>query len=360
MEHITYTSIGLSATATTTAVSSQIPFDSAQRMPRFIRVSATAPCYVKVGVYGIAAAVGDLMVQPFDAVTLCVAGCSTISYRSLSGTASINIVPTEDGPCDYFDAYNFSPLSLFNYNTQGVWYDPSDFSTMFQDSAGTTPVTAVEQPVGKILDKSGRGNHAIQATSTKRPILRQDAFGKYYLAFDGIDDALSTGSIDFTGTDKMTVFAGVRKLSDATEGSIVELSASYSANVGTFGVSTSYPANPRYITGLRGTNVAAYANEVFTAPITNVVSVSYDIAGAAIADEIKSRVNGNIPSLTSIVAASAGTGNFGNWPIYIGSRGGTTLPFNGNLYSLIVRGAQSTDAQITSAESYVNSKTSAY
>lgn len=36
---------------------------------------------------------------------------------------------------------------------QGLWLDPSDLATMFQDSAGTTPVTAVEQPVGLILDK---------------------------------------------------------------------------------------------------------------------------------------------------------------------------------------------------------------
>ena len=61
--------------------------------------------------------------------------------------------------------------ALFSAGEVGAWYDPSDFSTMFQDSAGTTPVTAVEQPVGKILDKSGRGNHASQATSTSRPTL---------------------------------------------------------------------------------------------------------------------------------------------------------------------------------------------
>lgn len=60
----------------------------------------------------------------------------------------------------------------FASSEQGMWYDPSDLSTMFQDSAGTTPVTAVEQPVGRILDKSGRGNHATQATSTARPTLR--------------------------------------------------------------------------------------------------------------------------------------------------------------------------------------------
>jgi hypothetical protein len=35
-----------------------------------------------------------------------------------------------------------------------AWYDPSDYSTLFTDSAGTTPVTAVEQFVGLMLDKS--------------------------------------------------------------------------------------------------------------------------------------------------------------------------------------------------------------
>ena len=43
--------------------------------------------------------------------------------------------------------------SLFANNEQGAWYDPSDYSTMFQVSTGATPVTAVEQPVGLILDR---------------------------------------------------------------------------------------------------------------------------------------------------------------------------------------------------------------
>ena len=60
---------------------------------------------------------------------------------------------------------------LFANGEQGVWYDPSDFSTLFQDVAGTIPVTGVEQPVGLMLDKSGRGNHASQPTATSRPVL---------------------------------------------------------------------------------------------------------------------------------------------------------------------------------------------
>ena len=48
----------------------------------------------------------------------------------------------------------FSPSSLFSSGEQGVWYDPSSINTLYQDSQGVTPVTAVGQPVGLMLDKS--------------------------------------------------------------------------------------------------------------------------------------------------------------------------------------------------------------
>lgn len=48
----------------------------------------------------------------------------------------------------------FRPDMLFANGEQGAWYDPSDLSTLFQDAAGTTPVTADGDPVGLLLDKS--------------------------------------------------------------------------------------------------------------------------------------------------------------------------------------------------------------
>lgn len=48
---------------------------------------------------------------------------------------------------------SFLPYDLFRASEQGIWLDSSDFSTMFQDSSGTTPVTALGQPVGLVLDK---------------------------------------------------------------------------------------------------------------------------------------------------------------------------------------------------------------
>lgn len=43
---------------------------------------------------------------------------------------------------------------LFANSEQGFWYDPNDLSTMYQDAAGTIPVTGAGQSVGLMLDKS--------------------------------------------------------------------------------------------------------------------------------------------------------------------------------------------------------------
>ena len=50
--------------------------------------------------------------------------------------------------------YNQIIKSLFASGEQGFAYDPNDLSTMFQDAAGTVPVTGAGQPVGLMLDKS--------------------------------------------------------------------------------------------------------------------------------------------------------------------------------------------------------------
>ena len=71
----------------------------------------------------------------------------------------------------------WSPADLYLSGEVGAWYDPSDLSTMFNDSAGTTPVATPgtvadsANPVGLIQDKSGNGHHASQSTSTARPLL---------------------------------------------------------------------------------------------------------------------------------------------------------------------------------------------
>lgn len=450
----------------------------------------------------------------------------------------------------------FSPSSLFATNEPGVWYDPSDLSTLFQDAAGTTPVTAVEQPVGRILDKSGNGFHATQSTSTtSRPVLsarvnlltkteqfddaawtkvrsnitqnaavapdgtftadkwiedtttannhliygtlaaftagvsytlslyakaaersfiqlttglavggetrwanfnlsngtigsfgadatpsitavgngwfhcqivftssttaienltaalvtsataeRLEAYtgdgtsGIYiwgaslvpanqsslpyqrvntatdydadpakfpaYLRFDGADDWLVTPTIT-PGTDKAQVFAGARRLANGAQ-TVMELSANYANNNGTVGVFadgtiTGATTMPNYAFELRGTTVAGKHAVGYGSPVTSVLAFSADLAETTSTSEMSLRVNGLVPGVQQSSTANAGTGNFLAYPLYIGRRGGTTLPFNGHIYSLIVRfGANLPAATIENTEKYINTKTRAY
>ena len=90
----------------------------------------------------------------------------------------------------YASYLSWNPIKLFKNGEQGAWYDPSDLSTLFQDAAGTTPVTADGDPVGLMLDKSGNVSHAIQSVAASRPVYRTDGT-LHWLQFDGVDDHLN-------------------------------------------------------------------------------------------------------------------------------------------------------------------------
>lgn len=240
--------------------------------------------------------------------------------------------------------------SLFANNEQGVWYDPSDMNTLFQDDAGTIPVTASGQTVGRILDKSGRGNHATQSSAANRPTFR-DVGGLRYLEFDGANDFLITGSINFTASDAMSVFAGIRKLSDATVGMVAELSTDANTNNGSWFIAAPISAgvgNSSFQS--RGTaNQSAGGAATFAAPASAVITGLADIS----LPRVEQRRNG--VSL-AVNTGSQGTGNYGTYPIYIGRRAGVSIPFTGHLYGFIVRGVLSDTASINSAERYLAAK----
>jgi hypothetical protein len=370
---------------------------------------------------------------------------------------------------------SYSPLILFSASEPGVWYDPSDITTLFQDTSGTTPVTATGQSVGLMLDKSkglalgselvtngnfsagstgwtlglgwsvtggaasitvslatnaltqgigvaGKtyqitytivsvsaqgfrvfaggssgvlrtsagtyteliqcgstnnlvgvaasaigttgtidnisvkelpGNHATQSTGASRPTYMIDGTGRPYLSFDGVDDSMITSTIT-PGTDKVQVFAGVRKLSDAAQAIFCEFSATTNSNNGSFRLTFPISASSNYGWSSKGTVLSSPFTSGFAAPTTDVVTGIGDISG----DVATIRVDGVERATTT---TDQGTGNYLAYPLYIGRRGGTTLPFNGNFYSLIVRfGVNLTEARITPVESWVNGKTGAY
>ncbi len=244
----------------------------------------------------------------------------------------------------------FSPAKLFSSGEQGIWLDCSDLSTMFQDSAGTTPVTADGQPVGLILDKSGNGNHASQATAAARPLYKTD--GTYHwLQFDGVDDSLSTVSFDMTLSTKASLFFGFNKTTDTNPGWLFE-NLTLNAN----GIAVSQ----------RGTNLEIgfktqyEMNESigpYSAPQKLSVSALFDPGNSNSQEKIGIRVNGT--PIEGSLWNSAGAGNFGNFPLNIGKRSdGYYLGFH--LNSIVILGRQATTQEITDTETWVNSKTGAY
>lgn len=176
-----------------------------------------------------------------------------------------------------------------------------------------------------------------------------------YLRFDGVDDWLQTGNVDFSGTDVVTMTTAYRKLSDAAVGEIFALSGNPTASSGTFGFYTPESANGTVaaVFFARGASSTISGQRLGAAPISCVaggwVSISMPY--------MRYRINQG-SSLTS--SSATGGGNFGNYPLYIGRRSGTSFPFNGRLYSLILCGAATPDATIAKAERYLNSKARIY
>jgi len=200
--------------------------------------------------------------------------------------------------------------------------------------------------------------------TTAFDITEQGVPTTHYLQFDGIDDWLSTSAIDFSGTDKMNVFMGVRKLSDAALQRIVELTSSSSTNNGGFSVAASgdsggaTPLRDNWITSTRGTSASgATVFSPFVAPVSNVLTSQLDNAEATIANQAKMRING-IARTAAVTSGLTSAGNYANASLFIGRRGGTSEPYNGQLYTLIARGVLSSTAEIRQAEKLIAKKTS--
>jgi hypothetical protein len=171
-----------------------------------------------------------------------------------------------------------------------------------------------------------------------------------YIKPNGSNQFMQTNSINFTATDKMTVWQGLRKI-DSGSRFIIELSASVQTNNGTFAIET-FVDSKIYATS-KGTTLRDVATGVLSTSATVVVTEQADIS----APQLLIRANGVQAASTT---AGQGTGNYGNYPAYFYARAGSSSFFNGNDYGSIARGAASTAAQITAGETYINSLTKAF
>lgn len=243
----------------------------------------------------------------------------------------------------------FSPADLFLSSEQGAWYDPSDLSTMWSDTAGTVPAV-IDGPVARIDDKSGRGNFLIQATAAAQPILRS-AGGLFWLEFDGVDDGLHRPAADMSASDKVTAWAGIRKLTDANPTAMLEFTNTPASNNGGFGFLvplTSAAATASFRS--RGTVAVTATGAVAPSPVTLILTGIGDIS----APMNTIRANGVV---INSLASSQGTGNYANSSLNLGRRAGGIIPFPGRVYGVIIRGGNSTAQQITDTEAWLLAKT---
>lgn len=100
--------------------------------------------------------------------------------------------PVFTKPFQLFDAgaaAAFSPLDIAGLQ---FWLDFSDITTLYQDAAKTTPVTADGDVIGAAADKSGNGRDHTQATTSKKPLYKVGIQNGLSVGrFDGTDDALT-------------------------------------------------------------------------------------------------------------------------------------------------------------------------
>jgi len=257
-----------------------------------------------------------------------------------------------------------NPLALIIGNTDEVVGHNISFdnvsirrigeATMFQDSAGTTPVTTDGDPVGKILDKSGRGNHASQATAAKRPLYKTSG-GLHWLQFDGVDDRVSSASLDLSGTSTATLLLGLLRPNDSGYKMYAEFGPPDTTGGFYFASRSSVSG---YEVGLKGSSGQTVAvTDTSAPPITDIATIELDYLQPTNATEIVIRVNGVVESTSQVGQPSAGDGPFGNLALNVGCRSDGSLPVTGNIYSMIFLGRTATTQEITDTETWVADKT---
>jgi hypothetical protein len=82
-----------------------------------------------------------------------------------------------------------------------LWLDAADRKTLFQDSGGTQPITAVGQSIGLWRDKSGRGYLMTVPSGKSAP-----TYGQNVINTTGTNALWSTTNFELTGNAKLTLF----------------------------------------------------------------------------------------------------------------------------------------------------------
>ena len=127
----------------------------------------------------------------------------------------------------------WTPSNLFTDQSEGLWLDISDTSTLFQDASATVPVDSDDQEVRRINDKSGSGKHFYcDDQEPNPPRYRTDGI-RHWLDFNGIMAFMKTTS-QILGASAHAISIGfqTRSLQEGKQYDIVEFSTGGGTNGG--------------------------------------------------------------------------------------------------------------------------------
>lgn len=121
--------------------------------------------------------------------------------------------PVMSGVMDVVGVSRWTPSRLFDAGEQGVSIPKIVMADCYTDTARTTPVSAIGDAVASVVDRSGRGNHPIQATLANRPKFgRRPATGRRNLIRSSAVFVTQTArteaqayTISFKGTGTITL-----------------------------------------------------------------------------------------------------------------------------------------------------------
>lgn len=213
-------------------------------------------------------------------------------------TATFNLVNGGNARCAVYNDSTGSPASFTIHNCQ---FEFGPTATPYQRVTNRFDITEVGSP------------------------------SLYYFSFNGVNQSwASNATVNFSTTDKVTVWAGLRKLSDAAAGCVAELTASLTANNGAFYLFSPISAAANIQFASKGTTARTATPTGLTSPIDMRLSAEGDIGN----DICRLIVNGTTVTET----ADQGSGNYSNATLHVGRRNGSTFPLNNLVYDLIIAG----------------------
>lgn len=287
--------------------------------------------------------------------------------RQLTGGEQVRVYQTGSAAANHLDLNAGNTAALVN-----AWLrvnHPVETATGVPGSA--YPVVFVSQALGAqpltvyirdIQIEVGASATAYQRTTTIHDVTQEGLRDCWYLSFDGVDDRLETPVI-MPNTDKALLICAQHKGRDTSGAILAEFGpAGVASSTGSFSLAAPDVIIPGadYRFDLRGDGSAGgtgWSLSPFTAPSRNILEAAFDIGGAGRGEQVVPLVDGAPATMTAVGSASAGSGSFGNHPLYLGRRSTGTHPFSGGLFGLVLRFGPAPDpTQIARLRHFLSSK----